>query len=75
MIGNLEILPLDQTGLYKSENLHFMNLVITSKKKNVLVKHKVYLSVLQPHPIGDRESKRKEGSLQPDSLISVNPNK
>lgn len=45
------------------------------KKKNVLVKHKVYLSVLQPHPIGDRESKRKEGSLQPDSLISVNPNK
>lgn len=33
MIGNLEILPLDQTGLYKSENLHFMNLVITSKKK------------------------------------------
>ena len=39
------------------------------------MKHKVYLSVLQPHPIGDRESKRKEGSLQPDSLISVNPNK
>ena len=43
-------------------------------QKNVLLKHKVYLSVLQSQPIGDT-SKRKEGSLQPDSLISVNPNK